>query len=386
MNKDKFHEYNDYVRSFLYSNRNYINLGLNFAKSITSFATNNNPLSFVEGGFSLLNYIVELGSTSSTEFFGKPRGWDILTPAYGSNKVIFDILSSCLESYPFTVVSYRSDSNSDRIYNTPIGKIGRSKNYIYYRTDKNKEHEIKKWELISFFFREKEKELKTNFYSLSMEQKIVSGEVQTSFELRSEDVYPIDSFHSDFYTKYFKKYLDAKINRSMIFLGQPGVGKTTLIQTIVKNLNLKAFKFKIETNMDLNAIKHLITEFKIDVLILDDFEQNKIQTNILLDFLEWSGKNIKLVLASSNSLREMHPAIIRPGRFSEIVRIEHVSENMLKNLLKDRYDDFKDQVNRWPIAYINEFLTRLTVHSDLDPSKLIEELNERVENAIELLK
>ena len=386
MNQEQINKYKDFARNYLFINKHYISAGLGLAKSLTAFATNNNPLSFIEGGFNLLTNVSQLGNTTREEFFAPERGWKQLVSTSWKQKPMFDIFSSVLENRPYTVINYGSNLSSlmydDKVYDFSFGSIGQCQHTIYYKSKTKSYDDIWAW-----FLDKKLEALNSKFYSLNTKmEKTDRWSSSISYDLCAEEPNAISSEKSEYYTKYLNSYLDKGINRSIIFLGAPGTGKTTLIQTILKNTNLTSFKFRYDAyTTDLNSIKYLLQALKVEALILDDFDQGSNGT-FLLEFLEWANRNIKLTLASSNSLKTVHPAIVRPGRFAEVIEVNEIDDTLLKILLGDRYDSLKDKVNKWPVAYVNELITRLKIHDDLNEEVVVKELNDRVEKALSILK
>lgn len=379
-----FNEYKDAARARLVKGRRYLQAGLGVARSITNFATNKSPLSFIEGGFNVLENLSHIGTTSQQEYFSPERGWHALIQANWKHQPIFDIYKSVLAAYPYQVVNYTNATSRDpdKIHEIPIASIGVCDKCLYFKSKTHTGRQIWDWLLET-----KKKEINSNFYNLdAKESKQDRYGSTTNFALNADDVHAIDSGRSTHYTQYLQSFLDAGVNRSVIFLGAPGTGKSTLIQTVLKNLDLISFRFRYNAfTTDLSAIKYLLESLKIEALIMDDFEQG-ISNEFLLQFLEWTNRNIKLVLASSNSLRKINPAIIRPGRFDELFEINEVDDDLLQGLLGNKYEELGERVKKWPVAYINELMLRCRIRNTLNIEMTIKELDERVTNALAQLQ
>ena len=111
----------------------------------------------------------------------------------------------------------------------------------------------------------------------------------------------------------------------------PGTGKTILSQSVVNNLNLRLLKIK--GNFEITEIINLIKLFKIEAVILDDFEYND-KTDTFLELLEVLNKNIKLTIAILNNDESLSPALLRPGRFDRQIEVNLPDVNGRYKILK----------------------------------------------------
>jgi hypothetical protein len=163
---------------------------------------------------------------------------------------------------------------------------------------------------------------------------------------------------NELYVKY-QKYIDKNINRSVIFLGNPGTGKTSLMKHIACNLSKKDFSIlsiKVDQNIANEFPESLNVLFflKPDVILIDDFDRlNNIQ--YFLSNFEEINKFCKLLMISVNDINGLDPAMLRPGRFDEIITIDKIDDGVLNSLVEDVKEEFRDQIKNWPVAYIAEF-------------------------------
>ena len=170
--------------------------------------------------------------------------------------------------------------------------------------------------------------------------------------------HPMPSAKALSYTSYLKRCLDAGITRSVMLYGPPGTGKSTLARTLINNLNLRSFRIRVEdiSGLENSTLFEALEIFKPDAVILDDFDRASSQAS-LLETLEFFQRHEKLVVATVNNKDSLDEAILRPGRFDELVLIDKMDEEVVKNILGECVDGF-DIVKNWPIAFIQEYVKR----------------------------
>lgn len=361
-----------------------VNIGINIASSLHHFALTKSPLSLIEGGVRSIWNLSNSLTGYSYNYFSQENGWERLISS-ADDDTFYTMFSPILKTFPFKHLEFKYDCReSDGIYSLPIADIGYDRHAVYFQRAK-----ISREKLLQFFITKKMEKLKSNFFSITSEVDRGSSttwNTKYNFDLRDEPLRNIKSETSDHYTQYIKSFLDKKIHRSILFTGAPGAGKTTIAQTVVGNLNLRTLKFKYNwKNTNLAVIQLLLDALKVDVVILDDFDQTAESTQ-LLEFLEWIHDNTQLVIAITNSLKTFHPAILRPGRIDEIFTINHLDPEVVKTILAEAHHGLAEQIKHWPVAYINELNCRLINNPELNLNKNIVELNDRVEKQLLALK
>ena len=180
------------------------------------------------------------------------------------------------------------------------------------------------------------------------------------------------------YSEYLKRCLDAGVSRSVMLYGPPGTGKSTMARTLVDNLELKSLRIRVEHLGSISnaTLFEAITMFEPDAIILDDFDRAHDQAS-LLETLEFFQRHVKLVVATVNNKNNLDEAILRPGRFDELVLIDHMDEMVVKMMLgaySDGYEDVKD----WPIAFIQEYVKRRRFMSIDEAAATTKDLARRV--------
>jgi hypothetical protein len=190
--------------------------------------------------------------------------------------------------------------------------------------------------------------------------------------------HPLPSAKAISYTTYLKRCLDAGVSRSVMLYGPPGTGKSTLARTLISNLGLRSFRIRVEdiSGLENGTLFEALEIFKPDAVILDDFDRASSQAS-LLETLEFFQRHVKLVVATVNNKDSLDEAILRPGRFDELVLIDKMDEEVVKKILGDCVDGF-EIVKNWPIAFIQEYVKRRRFMDSSEAASSTIELANRV--------
>jgi len=204
------------------------------------------------------------------------------------------------------------------------------------------------------------------------DERGVSLEIDDAFR-------PMPSRRAQEYAQYLKKCVDAGVSRSVLLYGPPGTGKSTMARTIIENLGMKSFRIRVEDigHFEVSSLFEAISIFEPDAVILDDFDRSNEQAS-LLETLEYFQRHVKLVIATVNNKNRLDEAILRPGRFDELVCIKQMDEDVVKAVLGPEHADAIELVKDWPIAFIQEYVKRLRFMSPDEAADSVKELAARV--------
>ena len=112
-------------------------------------------------------------------------------------------------------------------------------------------------------------------------------------------------------------------------------------------------------------------------MILDDFDRSDMQAK-LLETLEFFQQHVKLVIATVNNKNHLDEAILRPGRFDELLQIKQMDDDVVRAVLGDEHAFAYDTVKDWPIAFIQEYVKRLRFMNPEEAAASVKELAQRV--------
>jgi len=181
-----------------------------------------------------------------------------------------------------------------------------------------------------------------------------------SVSLEPDDAFqPMTSQRAVEYSAYLKKCVAAGVSRSVLLYGPPGTGKSTMARTIVDTLGMRSFRIRVEDigHIATSTVFEAISIFEPDAVILDDFDRSGEQA-ALLETLEFFQRHVKLVVATVNNRSRLDEAIMRPGRFDELLHIKQMDHDVIKAILGQEHADAFEIVKDWPVAFISEFVKR----------------------------
>jgi DNA replication protein DnaC len=196
---------------------------------------------------------------------------------------------------------------------------------------------------------------------------------------KDEDIVGLSSEKADEYSKYLKRCMDANVSRTILFYGPPGTGKSTIARAIADRLDLRTLRIRVEDigSFDNTVIFEAVDIFKPDAIILDDLDRAHQQTH-LLETMDRFHKHLKLVFATVNHQDQLDDALLRPGRFDEVVKIRRLDDIVVKGVLGEGNLHMFEQMKDWPVAFVQEYVTRRRFMSEEEALLACKELTKRV--------
>jgi ABC-type cobalamin/Fe3+-siderophores transport system ATPase subunit len=354
--------------------RRIFRVGAEVFSAAAPFIEKPTPLNGAKAAFLVGKIIVEDMEVWPEDFFDE--GWDSPYPEDFTKIILralkgkpYKIIKTSDESILIHMV-HMEDVQFGYIHNTKMDYVER----IYVRIDKvERAKALIKAELW--------RQLKDDNIVLRQQKSQTPAYERTfSISLEADDAFrPMPSKRAGEYSKYLRKCIDAGVSRSVMLYGPPGTGKSTMARTIVDALGMKSFRIRVEdiSHIDSSAIFEAINIFEPDAVILDDFDRSDMQAK-LLETLEFFQRHVKLVVATVNNKNHLDEAILRPGRFDELVQIKQMDEDVVRAVLGDEHRGDFELLKDWPIAFIQEYVKRLRFMSPEEAKASTQELASRV--------
>lgn len=132
--------------------------------------------------------------------------------------------------------------------------------------------------------------------------------------------------------------------RAVLIIGTPGTGKTTAARTAARGR--RAVDVRLQAGVSEADLRWELQALGADVLLLDDADRDALDTR-MFDALRDLAPQL---IVTANDLSRLDPALLRPGRFDVIVRMDTSDREAIARLsLGD------ERVAHLPIAYVVEY-------------------------------
>lgn len=344
--------------------------GSSILNSTENLIENPHPLNIAKAAFDILQYVVSVQEVD-VSYFEENEDW---VEPYSRH--FNATLLKMLVKHPYTVMNTSDEFVQLRIIDVDGVKIGCAYDGKLRAFDKQLYAEVEHVEAA----RQMIKDVLWNEYrdkAIVLRKSNTKDDDALTFEVE-DALQPLPCKQASDVSKYLKRCFDANVNRSIMLCGPPGTGKSTMARMIVDNLAMRSLRFAVE---DISAygnklIFEAINIFQPDAIILDDFDRSSSQSS-LLETLEFFQRHVKLVIATVNDKDELDDAILRPGRFDELIWVEQIDEAVVRHVLGDYTEDF-DVVKQWPIAFIVEYVKRRRFMDPEEAHTSMSELASRV--------
>jgi len=357
----------------------YPNLTTNFStisQSLVDFHRHKTYWSLAKGAFSLVSDMQGDHLANISSFCDARDGWRYLASTSKNN--IGFLFRDVIVKYPMTTIRFRDHTTAEHC-ELPIGSVISHKMsnqwYVYFNSN-----QLSYKVLTEFLVNEKFKELDSKFLFISSTEDYGTLSISPAMPATKH------SELADKLTSVIDAFIKDGKNRSMFFHGPPGTGKTTLAYTILNKLDYRTIVFSANNKLcTFDLIRDIIDLMKIEAVIIDDFDQFS-ESNKSLDMLELFNKRLKVLIGIANSLKDFHPAILRPGRFDERILVDQLDKTCIEEVLGELSTRYYERVKHFPIAYVSELAKKSKFLTPAETDEYVSLLNEHVQDQLDSLR
>lgn len=130
-----------------------------------------------------------------------------------------------------------------------------------------------------------------------------------------------------------QRFTAAGLRRGLLFWGSPGTGKSSLARQLATAVgNGRALRLDPEavTRASSRRLIEMVTLLQPSVVLLDDLDRAN-GVDGLLSMIE-DGAGASVVIATVNAVDRLDPALLRPGRFDEVIEVPAPSAAWLRDI------------------------------------------------------
>jgi len=209
---------------------------------------------------------------------------------------------------------------------------------------------------------------------------IASGGGNKEVSYRYMPAAPGDVYESELCTKVIDRirpFVERDISRSVMLYGPPGTGKSCIVNGIAAAFGKKQLFIDVSNLNYCNSstLTNYIVRMQPDVLIINDLDRFS-GSGQMLTTIEDLNKSLKLLLVTVNNKKHLPTAVLRPGRFDEMIEVVSLDANVALGLVGIPRNEIPDamfeELVTWPAAFINELGKRIKY---LGKENLVEEFS-----------
>lgn len=177
-----------------------------------------------------------------------------------------------------------------------------------------------------------------------------------------------------------KQFIQQGKKRSVLFYGEPGVGKSNIVRYIADQAGGLRLRLRARDLESMSSLGHLINFLQPSAVIIDDLCRAKDKNGILEEFDEVMSK-ANLFLVTANFINKLDPAVIR--RFDDTHLVDKLDDEVLDYMLKGVDNKAIDKLKSLPISYIAKYKE---MHECLGANAALQKLDALVSRRATVLK
>lgn len=170
------------------------------------------------------------------------------------------------------------------------------------------------------------------------------------------------------------------IRRSFMLYGPPGTGKTTAILQACKGIRTLRINAKDFAELEYSFWAFISQYVCPEAIIIDDIDRME-NISRHLETFELINEQIPFFLTTANHISRLDSAVLRPGRFDELIEVKSLDEKSIRALFGDSAEAERhfELVKSWPVAWIHEFAKRLKYYGEEQALLDIQDLQLRLD-------
>lgn len=226
-----------------------------------------------------------------------------------------------------------------------VSKVGDYELYFYqYKTNTNFKYLLAKndREALKIF----QEALKTCASNRCLELVVSPlGKVQLRDNIRDREEVFVSPKEEEKNSRIIERRFSDKDNQSILMYGPPGTGKSTMALRIADKLQVQTLLIKTNTlativNHDY-PLQHLSLLLGTQMIILDDLDRmDKHVLSNALSIMETLNRTIPIIIGTINHIKCLPAAMVRPGRFNQIIEVGLPNQEERETILK-KYCEFR---------------------------------------------
>lgn len=141
------------------------------------------------------------------------------------------------------------------------------------------------------------------------------------------------------------KYQKDNVSRTYLLVGEPGVGKTVLVNKMANKIGKYILRIDAQSLLALGVpeMKLILNGLCPHVLIIDDVDKAEMGKSLptILTVMEWvkyEHQDVTLLITTNST--NMNSSLLRPGRIDEVIQIKLPDEQDRKKIFEGYFTEF----------------------------------------------
>lgn len=154
-----------------------------------------------------------------------------------------------------------------------------------------------------------------------------------------------------------KAFTDRGFTRSLLLYGPPGTGKSLL--AFVLTQGLRTLRVVLSDDVEVGrGFFEKMNALRPEALVIEDIDRLSTNCAGFLELMEHANRTCKVVIGTANVLDRLEGAVMRVGRFDEVIEIATLDQEVVDALIGDVPPEARARMVTWTAATLHEFARR----------------------------